>query len=306
MTWTRNIRDRMRTHFGPGGLGNIVFALPFLAVYLWLLVYPLLAGIRLSLYRANLFGGAHFIGLENYARLFRDKTFVQALANSCLFVVMCVPVLIVLALALALALNRATRFAGFMRSVVFASSVLSVTVLTLIWRQILVPDGGLLSHGAQLFHLAPVPFLSDQRLVLPSLAVITIWWSLGLPMILFLSALQQVPRSVYEAAALDRATPWSVFRCITLPAVTPAVVLVSAYECALQFQVFGQPQLLTQGGPNGASRPLVLYIYETGFNHWDVGYAAAASQMLFALILVVSLVPQAGRWLWRAEAGRRA
>lgn len=289
-----------------GGWGNIVFALPFLSVYVWLLVYPLLAGIRLSLYRANLFGGAHFIGLENYARLFRDKTFVQALANSCLFVVMCVPVLIVLALALALALNRATRFASFMRSAVFASSVLSVTVLTIIWRQVLVPDGGLLSHGAQLLHMTPVAFLNDQRLVLPSLAVITVWWSLGLPMILFLSALQQVPRSVYEAAALDRATPWSIFRHVTLPAVLPAIILVTAYECALQFQVFGQPQLLTQGGPNGASRPLVLYIYETGFNHWDIGYAAAASQMLFALILVVSLVPQAGRWLWRGRGARPA
>ena len=282
--------------------GNLLFALPFLCVYVWLLVYPLLAGIRLSLYRANLFGGEHFIAFENYARLFRDRTFVQALGNSILFVVLTVPLLIVLALGLALALNRGTRFAGFMRSVVFASSVLSVTVLTIIWRQILVPDGGLLSHFSRLIGQAPVAFLNDQGLVLPSLAIITVWWSLGLPMILFLSALQQVPRSVYEAAALDRATPWSVFRRITLPAVMPAVILVAAYECALQFQVFGQPQLLTQGGPNGASRPLVLYIYETGFNHWDVGYAAAASQMLFALILVVSLVPQAGRWLIRGRA----
>lgn len=281
----------------PKGWGNLLFALPFLSVYVWLLVYPLLAGIRLSLYRANLFGGEHYIAFENYVRLFRDRTFIQALGNSLVFVALTVPLLIGLALGLALALNRGTRFAGFMRSAVFASSVLSVTVLTIIWRQVLAPDGGLLGHVSRLMGRAPVAFLNDQKLVLPSLAVITVWWSLGLPMILFLSALQQVPRSVYEAAALDRATPWSVFRRITLPAVMPAVILVAAYECALQFQVFGQPQLLTQGGPNGASRPLVLYIYETGFNHWDIGYAAAASQMLFALILVASLVPQAVRWL---------
>lgn len=286
---------RLRALDGPWR--NILFALPFLSVYVWLLVYPLLSGIRLSLFRANLFGGQHFIGLENYIRLFRDKTFLQALGNSCLFVVLCVPVLIVLALGLSLALNRSTRFATFMRSVVFASSVLSVTVMTIIWRQILTPDGGLISHFARFVHLTPAAFLSDPHSVLPSLAVITVWWSLGLPMILFLSALQQVPRSVYEAAALDRAGPWAVFHRITLPAINPALVLVTAYECALQFQLFGQPQLLTQGGPNGASRPLVLYIYETGFNHWDVGYAAAASQMLFALILVVSLVPQLARRL---------
>ncbi|EGF93128.1 ABC transporter permease [Asticcacaulis biprosthecium C19] len=281
------------------GWPNLLFALPFLAVYAWLLIYPLLAGMGLSLHRANLFGGARFIGFENYIRLFRDATFLQALANSLLFVLMCVPVLVVLALGLALALNRATRFAAFMRSAVFASSVLSVTVMTIIWRQILAIDGGLLSHGAHAIGLPAVPFLSDPNLALPSLAAVTVWWSLGLPMMLFLSALQQVPRSVYEAAALDRATPWTVFRQITLPAITPALVLVTAYECALQFQVFGQPQLLTQGGPNGASRPLVLYIYETGFNQWDIGYAAAASQMLFALILVAAFVPQLAQRLWR-------
>ncbi|ESQ90139.1 ABC transporter permease [Asticcacaulis sp. AC460] len=281
------------------GWPNLLFALPFLLVYGWLLVYPLLAGMGLSLNRANLFGGARFIGFENYIRLFRDATFLQALGNSLLFVVMCVPVLVVLALGLALALNRATRFAAFMRSAVFASSVLSVTVMTIIWRQILAIDGGLLSHGAHAIGLPALPFLSDPNLALPSLAAVTVWWSLGLPMMLFLSALQQVPRSVFEAAALDRATPWTVFRQITLPAITPALVLVTAYECALQFQVFGQPQLLTQGGPNGASRPLVLYIYETGFNQWDIGYAAAASQMLFALILVAAFVPQLAQRLWR-------
>jgi len=293
----------VRARSAPAGWGNLLFALPFLAIYLWLLVYPLLAGMRLSLFRANLFGGEHFIGLENYARLLRDETFLQALRNSLAFVVLTVPLLVALALGLALALNRAGRFPAFMRSAVFASSVLSVTVLTIIWRQILVPDGGFLSHINHRLGLAPLPFLSDQKLVLPSLAIITVWWSLGLPMMLFLSALQQVPRSVYEAAALDRATPWSIFRRITLPGVMPTLILVSAYECALQFQIFGQPQLLTQGGPNGASRPLVLYIYETGFNHWDMGYAAATSQVLFVLVLTVVLVPPVWRWL--AEQLRR-
>lgn len=280
------------------GWTHLLFVLPFLAVYLWLLVYPLLTGMSLSLHRANLFGGATFIGLENYARLFRDATFRQALGNTILFVLLCVPVLVSVALTLALALNRAGRFAAILRSIVFASSVLSVTVMTIVWRQVLTIDGGLMSLIAQGVGARPIAFLSDPYLVLASLVLITVWWSLGLPMILFLSALQQVPRSVYEAAALDRATPWSVFRHVTLPALTPALVLVTAYECALQFQLFGQPQLLTQGGPNGASRPMVLYIYETGFNRWDVGYAAAASQILFALILVVALVPQLARRLW--------
>ncbi len=283
---------KARTAPGQADWRNVLFAAPFLLIYIWLLVYPLLAGIHLSLYRAGLFGGLHFIGFDNYVRLFRDRTFLQALGNSSIFVAVTVPVLTVLALALGLALNRATRFAGLLRGTVFAASVLSVTVLTIIWRQVLSPDGGLAGLVASQLHAAPIPFLSDPRLVLMSLAVITVWWSLGLPMMLILSALQQAPRSVFEAATLDRATPWSVFRHITLPYLAPTLVLVAAYECALQFQLFGQAQLLTQGGPNGASRPMVLFIYETGFNHWDVGYAAAASQILFALILVASLVPR--------------
>ena len=277
---------------------NLLFAAPFLAVYAWLLVYPLLAGIRLSLYRANLFGGAHFLGADNYVRLFRDATFLQAMANSCLFVLMCVPVLVVLALALALALNRASWFSGLLRGTVFAASVLSVTVMTIVWREVLAPDAGLLGKLARALHVTPAAFLSDRHLVLPSLAVITVWWSLGLPMILILSALQQIPRSLFEAAALDKATPWTSFRHITLPLLAPALVLIAAYECALQFQLFGQAQLLTQGGPNGASRPMALFIYQTGFNHWDVGYAAAASQVLFVFILAASLAPRLGA-LWR-------
>ena len=275
-----------------GAWRNLLFAAPFLAIYTWLLVYPLVAGIDLSLYRANLFGGAHFIGIDNYVRLFRDATFLQALGNSCLFVALCVPILVGLALTLALALNRATPLAGFLRGTVFAASVLSVTVLTIVWREVLSPDGGLLGKAAQVAHLVPAAFLSDPHLVLPSLAVITVWWSLGLPMILILSALQQIPSEVFEAAALDHATPWTTFRRITLPMLTPALVLITAYECALQFQLFGQAQLLTLGGPNGASRPMVLFIYETGFNHWDVGYAAAASQVLFVFILASSLAPR--------------
>ncbi len=271
---------------------NLLFAMPFLFVYTWLLVYPLVAGIHLSLYRANLFGGAHFIGIDNYVRLFRDATFLQALGNSCLFVALSVPALVGLALMLALALNRATPFAGFLRGTVFAASVLSVTVLTIVWREVLAPDGGLVGKALSAIHLVTPAFLSDARLALPSLAAITVWWSLGLPMILILSALQQIPSEVFEAAALDHATPWTTFRRITLPMLTPALVLIAAYECALQFQLFGQAQLLTQGGPNGASRPMVLFIYETGFNHWDVGYAAAASQVLFLFILASSLAPR--------------
>jgi multiple sugar transport system permease protein len=265
------------------------FIAPYLAVFLGFLIYPLVAGIVLSLHKADLFGGALFVGLENYARLARDRIFLQAVANTVYFVLLTAPALAAIGLLLALALNRATRSAAFLRGVFFSSSVLSVTVVTLIWRLVLIPDGGLIANGLGAVGVRAPAFLDDPALVMPAIAATTIWWCIGLPMMLFLAALQQIPRELYEAAALDRAGPWTRLWRITLPSVRRTAVLVLIIQCVLQFQLFGQAYLMTQGGPNGASLPIVLFIFQVGFQRWDIGYAAAASQVLFAIILVAAL-----------------
>jgi multiple sugar transport system permease protein len=203
---------------------------------------------------------------------------------------MIVPVLTVLSLALALALNRATRGAAVFRGVFFSSSVLSVTIVTLIWRFVLAPDAGLLGEAAQALGAEPIPFLSHPTWSLWALALTTIWWSIGLPMMLFLAGLQQIPGDMYEAAALDRATVWTTFLRITLPSLRRTVVLVVMLQTAAQLQIFGQSQLLTGGGPGGASRTMVLFIFEVAFGRWELGYASAAAEMLFLLILVVTLI----------------
>jgi len=269
---------------------NALFVAPYVCVYLALLIYPLIAGMGLSLFKADLFGGAEFVGFENFARLLHDAVFLQAVANTFWFVLICVPPLTALPLLLALLLNRQTRVAAVFRGVFFSSSVLSVTIVTLIWRMILMPDGGLIANIRAMFGAAPIPFLSDPNIVMVSMALITVWWCLGLPMMLYLAALQQVPRDIYEAAELDNASWWRTLWSITLPSVSRTVILVAIFEVVLQFQLFGQPQLITQGGPNGASRPIVLFIFEVGFRRWDIGYAAAASQILFALILIATMV----------------
>ncbi len=269
---------------------NVLFVVPFLAVYLWLLIWPLIAGIGLSLFKADLFGGREFVGFENFARLMRDDVFLQSVANTFYFVLLTVPPLTVIPLVLALLLNRSDRTAAFFRGVFFSSSVLSVTIVTLVWRMILMSDGGLLSNLGVMIGTGRVHFLNDPNLVMVGMAIITVWWSLGLPMMLYLSALQQVPKDLYEAAALDNSSWWRTLWSITLPSLSRTVILVAIFEAVLQFQLFGQPQLLTQGGPNGASRPMVLFIYEIGFRRWDIGYAAAASQILFAIILIATLI----------------
>lgn len=269
---------------------NALFVAPFLFFYLFLLIYPLLSGMFLSLFKADLFGGREFVGLENFSRLLRDDIFLQAVGNTFWFVLLTVPPLTVIPLILALLLNRTTRVAAFFRGVFFSSSVLSVTIVTLIWRMILMADGGFITNVRAMFGLSAIPFLSDPNLVMISMAIITVWWCLGLPMMLYLSALQQVPKDIYEAAALDNSNWLRTLFSITLPSVSRTVILVAIFEVVLQFQLFGQPQLITQGGPNGASRPIVLFIFEVGFRRWDIGYAAAASQILFSIILIATVV----------------
>lgn len=268
---------------------NALYVAPYLFLYLALLAYPLLAGIWLSLHKADFFGAKRFVGLDNFVRLFRDEVFLGAIGNTFYFVALTVPALVVIGLALALALNRQTTAAAVLRGVFFSSSVLSVTIITLLWRVVFIPDGGLLANLLEALGGERIAFLSDPDLALPAIAIATIWWCLGLPMMLFLAALQQVPRELYEAAALDNAGPWKTFRHVTLPSIRRTFIVVIIIEIVLQFQLFGQAQLMTLGGPNGASRPIVLFVYEVGFERWDVGYATAASQVLFALILIAAM-----------------
>jgi multiple sugar transport system permease protein len=268
---------------------NMLYVAPYLILFVTLLVYPLFAGFWLSLHKADFFGGSRFVGLQNFARLFEDKVFLGAVGNTFYFILLTVPALALIGLTLALALNRATRSAAVLRGVFFSSSVLSVTIVTLLWRVVFAPEGGFIANVLHHFGRPSIPFLSNETLALPAIAITTIWWCIGLPMMLFLAALQQVPRELYEAAALDNAGRWKTFWNVTLPSIRRTFALVVIIEVVLQFQLFGQAQLMTLGGPNNASRPIVLFIYEVGFIRWDVGYAVAAGQILFGLILIAAL-----------------
>ncbi|HVM38738.1 MAG TPA: sugar ABC transporter permease [Sphingomicrobium sp.] len=286
-------------------LGGFLFVAPFLLLYLFILIYPLFLGIALSFRRVDLFGGGTFVGLDNYVRLLADPVFHQSLLNTFTVALMIVPTLTVLTLLLALALNRPARSATIFRGIFFSSSVLSVTIVTLIWRFVLAPDAGLLGEIATALGAEPLPFLSHPQLALPALALTTIWWSIGLPMMLFLAGLQQIPEDVYEAAALDRASKWTTFWRVTLPGLRRTLIVVIMLQTAAQLQLFGQAQLLTGGGPSGASRTIVLFIFEVAFGRWELGYATAAAEILFILILAITLTQYwATNRTREAEGGR--
>jgi multiple sugar transport system permease protein len=276
---------------------NGLFVAPFLVIYLLLLVVPLVYGLWLSLRHADLLGGtSRFVGLGNYLELWRDPIFLGAVRNTVVFVVMTTPVFVILGLALALALNRPGLLAAALRAIFFGASVLSVTVVTLVWRLVMMPDHGLFANLWRDLGRSPVQPLAIEGLSLAVVAVVTVWWIIGFPMMLFLAGLQQIPRELYEAAALDSAGRWRTFVAITLPSLKRTVALVIVIEVVLQFQLFGQAWFLTLGGPNGSSRLIVQFVYEKGFREWQLGYAAASAQVLFALMLVGILLQM---WLAR-------
>ena len=276
-----------RVAAGGSRWSNALFVLPYLVVYVLLLVVPLVFGWWLSVQDIDMLGGtAEFVGARNYLELWSDAIFRGAVWNTFRFVLMTTPAFVVLGLTLALALNRPGRLGAALRAIFFGSSVLSVTIVTLVWRLVLLPERGLMAGALR--HLGVTGFapLASVTWSLPSVAVVTVWWIVGFPMMLFLAALQQIPAEIYEAAALDSAGPWRRLLFITLPSIKRTVALVAIIELVLQFQLFGQATLMTQGGPRNSSRPIVQFIYDAGFRQWQLGYAASAAQVLFLLMLI--------------------
>ncbi len=279
-----------------------LFLLPFMALYAVLLVYPLFKGVWISLHDWELAGGhREFIGLENYRDLWSDKMFWRTVRNTLVFVALAVPLMALTALALALAVSGPGRWRSALRSVFFLTSVFSVTVVTLVWSMVLSADRGLFVPLWEAIGIKPVNFLASPVFAMPSIVVTTVWWGVGLPMALFIAALNQIPRELYEAAELDHASRWSVLWRITLPSIRHTTLLVLVLQIVAQFQIFGQVQLMTHGGPANRTKTLVVYMYETGFRDWQVGYAAAMAMALFALMLVFSALQ-----LWLGRQGEEA
>jgi len=281
---------------------NALFVAPYLFFFVTLLVFPLFWGIWLSFHKADIFTNGPFIGLGNYLRLFNDAVFLQSVGNTFYFVLLTVPTLALLGLFLALSLNSNSRLATILRGLFFSSSVLSVTIVTLIWRFVFIPQYGLLSAIYKLFGSEVPSFLTDPNLAMIAIAITTIWWCIGLPMMLFLAALQQIPADIYEAAALDNASRWRTLISITLPSIRRTFVLVVIIQIVMQFQLFGQAWLMTRGGPNNTTRAIVLHIYDLAFRRWDVGMGAAASEVLFVLILAAATI----QFLTSRSAGDRS
>jgi multiple sugar transport system permease protein len=195
-----------------------------------------------------------------------------------------------ISLALAAALNRETRAMSIFRTVFFLSQVLSVTVVTLIWQIMFSPTQGMLANITESLGGTPIAWLAEPGYAMAAIIIATVWWSIGIAMILFLAGLQEISTEIYEAARLDNASPVQTFFHITIPNMTRTITLVVVLQIILHFQVFGQSHLMTNGGPNDQTQVLVRYIYQTAFRDSDLGEASAMAIFLFFIMAGFSIL----------------
>ncbi|MGW1177303.1 carbohydrate ABC transporter permease [Kitasatospora sp. NPDC002543] len=259
---------------------------------LWLAVFnlwPAVNTVILSFTNAKPLGGGQFTGLENYGRLLDDDQLADALLNSIVFMLVCLPLLTVLPLLLALLVQRKIPGITFFRTAFYTPVIASAVVVALIWGWVL-DDRGLVNGllGQSGLADSPVPFLTDRWLLLFSAIALTVWKGLGYYMVIYLSALANVPRELHEAAAVDGAGPLHRFWHVTLPGVRPTMILISALISVSSLRVFSELYVLSngQGGPGGRDMSVVMLIqiYSRGFNG-HLGYASALSLLLFVITL---------------------
>jgi len=265
------------------------FAAPPLIGFLVFGLGPMIGSLALSFTRYDILTPPEVVGLENYRRLVTEDYFVGRTLVNTAFYLLGLPLGIAVALGVAMLLDRATRFRGFFRTVYFVPAVCSIVALALLWKWLYRADYGLINTALSALGVDDPPaWLSDRRLVKPSLVVMGVWTNLGYDVVILLAALKTVPRHLLEAAELDGASAWQRFRHVTFPAISPTVFFVSVTGTIAILQSFDQVWVMTRGGPAYSSATFMLYVYVTGFQYFRMGYACAMAWLLGVLVLLVT------------------
>jgi multiple sugar transport system permease protein len=277
-------------------IAAVCFLLPNLIGFVIFMAGPLLTSLGISFLEWNLLNPPTWLGVENYLHLLTDDDFWLSLRATSYYMLGSVPLSIVSALLLALALNQKIRGINIYRTIYFIPVVSSMIAVALMWRWMYNPTSGILNYMLdRLFTTLHLPFtppdwLQSRVWAMPAIIFMSVWKGLGYNMVLFLAGLQGIPTHLYEAAEIDGATVWRKFRHITLPLLTPTTFFIVIISIIGSFQIFEQAYIMTQGGPARSTVTTVYYIYENGFQWYQMGYASAVAWVLFALILLVTLI----------------
>lgn len=286
--------------------------LPAFAIILIFRFYPILQAIRMSFYKWGMAGPLYTIGLKNFERLSIDPKFYQSLGNTFWYVIFVVPSTIILSIFFAQLLNQKIRGRGTFRTLYYLPVVTSIVAISVVWKWIFNPDRGVLNAILNLFgleglkwlndargvfeivlaplNLEPTGFLAGPSIALLSLIIMAVWHNIGYCVIIALAGLQNVPDQYYEAAKIDGAGSWKMFRHVTMPLISPTIFYLIITQSIFAFNTFTPVYVMTQppGGPLGTTKLVVFYLYEQAFRLWNLGYANAIAFVIFIVIFVLT------------------
>ena len=292
-----NLREHLEGYLfiSPWILGMVLFALG-----------PILASFGLAFTRWNLFTEPEYVGWANFQKLAHDPLFYKSVFNTIYYTVFAVPLGLVLALGLAMLVNHRLRGVNFFRTAFFLPNVVAGIAMLLLWKWLFDPNFGLINLFLDWTGLMVVfewigigrpQWISSRAGAMPGMIFMSIW-GLGGSMMIFLAGLQNIPRELIEAAELDGAGPWKRFRYVTLPLLTPTIFFLMMVGVIGSLQIFNQAYVMTQGGPAHATLFYVLYLFQTAFERFQMGYACAMALVLFIITLIVSLIQLAMGKKW--------
>lgn len=276
-----------------------MFIAPFLVCFGLFWLAPFVYGIYMSLHKLSLTrGNMGFIGLQNFLDLFnRDSMYSEAfflgLKNTVIFVLVSVPLLVLVSLILALLVdNLPKKVQGFFRTIFFMLYAVSVTSVSAIFVWLFSGNGGFINNMLVKMHIIsqPVPWLEAQPFALIVLVITTIWWTIGFNMMLFINALNGIDTALYEASAIDGANFWNQFKSIIFPGIKSVFAFVTLTTVIASFNVFGQPQLITKGGPTQSTKSLIMVIQQTIFDGNNLGMGTAMALLMGAVVMIFALL----------------
>ncbi len=270
-----------------------LFLLPSLLQFAVLMVFPVIFSFYLSFHEWNILEPAKpFVGLDNYTRLLGDRRVRQAIFNTVYYTVVSVPATLFCGLLIALLLNNQIRGRGLFRAMYYLPGVTSAVAVAVVWKWIFNGDFGLINYYLMEIGLIsePIRWLTDPNLAMPAVIIVSVWGGVGGCMIIYLAGLQAIPDEMYDAAKVDGAGPVRMLFSITIPLLAPATFFLLITSIIGAFQQFGLPYLLTAGGPVGRTTTIAYYLYTSAFKNFEMGYAAAMSYVLFAMIFGFTLL----------------
>ena len=240
----------------------------------------------------------HFIGLDNYKTILTTPEFWRTLGNTAEYIVLYIPLMLAASLLVASLLSRPRKAIGMFRIVYYIPVLTSWVAASLIWKSVLAPQYGALNGILEIFGIEGPGWLLDENWAMPAIVLVSVWKDMGFFGLILLSGIIGINRTYYEAADIDGANGWTKFTRITLPLLTPSIFYVVIVAMINSFQLFPQIMIMTGGGPNGATQVMVERIYQYGFRYFRMGYAAAFSWILFAIIMVFTAIQMKGQKRW--------